>query len=336
MGISLLATAAFIVSQTGCKPVETDDYFNVDPDTLPDNPFDTLTYPISQIDDIEVDSATFVGLHSHIFAKACNRPGCHDGSFEPDFRTVQSAYNSLVYHGITKNYDTNPLPYRVTPGNKDQSMLWHRVSYHNPPNFERMPSSGNALSQLALDNIAAWIDGGAKDIFGNNPTFKSLQPQSWGVVAYSPSGSSTRIDDDRGGVLYQPFTAPANSAIDLWFGYLDETPAGDTVFGDQMSYNKIQFSTSAFDFSSAVEMPLTKEFTLLTAKYVPAAFSQNVGFPLPYTHHITITPSALGFSAGQTVYMRTFVKDSDHSFATEIPKSDSQAWLIGYFSMILQ
>ncbi|MBK7268515.1 MAG: hypothetical protein IPI07_03030, partial [Flavobacteriales bacterium] len=29
--------------------------------------------------------------------------GCHDGTFEPEFRTIASAYNSLVYHPVIAN-----------------------------------------------------------------------------------------------------------------------------------------------------------------------------------------------------------------------------------------
>ena len=62
----------------------------------PDNPFDGIDYSVNEIPSIEVDSSTFLGLHTYIFSKACNQPGCHDGTFEPEFPTVQSAYNYLV------------------------------------------------------------------------------------------------------------------------------------------------------------------------------------------------------------------------------------------------
>ena len=61
-----------------------------DPSDLPFNPFDTLTYPLPEIETIPVDSNGFLGLHHYIFSASCNRPGCHDGTFEPDFRTVES------------------------------------------------------------------------------------------------------------------------------------------------------------------------------------------------------------------------------------------------------
>lgn len=302
---------------------------------MPDfNPFDTLTYPEASIPEVEIDSNSFLGLHHYVFSQSCNVPGCHDGSFEPDFRTVESAYNSLVRHSIVKNYSSNPLDYRVMPGDKGQSMLWKRITEHNPPNFERMPSSGNPLSQDAIDRIGNWIDNGAKDIFGVDPVQTSLQPASYGMLAYLPNQSNQRIDDQRGASPYQPFMAPANDDIELWFGYLEEQPAGDTVFGNVLTVNQLKFSTDPFTFSNAVTVNMTVPFI---PKLEPYAYNTiNVGFPLPYTQTTTVNLTSLGFQAGDIVYCRTYVKDSDHANATEIPQADSPPPLILYFSMILQ
>ena len=67
----------------------------------PANPFDTVTYS-TPIPNVPIDSQSFLGLHQYIFSTTCAVPGCHDGAFEPDFRTVQSAYNTLVLHRVEK------------------------------------------------------------------------------------------------------------------------------------------------------------------------------------------------------------------------------------------
>jgi hypothetical protein len=302
---------------------------------MPFNPFDTLSYPSNQIPQVDIDSNTFLGIQHHILSKSCNVPGCHDGSFEPDFRTVQSSYNTLVRHGIVKNYPTNPLEFRVFPGDKSKSMLWKRISEHNPPNFERMPSSGIALPQHVQNKIGAWIDSGAKDIFGTNPTQSSLQPSGIGLLAYLPNQGNQRIDTVRGGQIYQPFLAPVSQDIDIYFCYLEETAAGDTIFGNALTVNQIKFSKIPFDFTNAVTRNLTvNPFSPLLSNF---AFSSiNVGFPLMYTHKVTINPAALGFQAGDIIYIRTYVKDSDHPTATEIPQVSAQPAFILYYSMILQ
>lgn len=304
--------------------------------TPPFNPFDTLTYPNDNIPTVYIDSATYLGVHNFVFAKRCAQPACHDGTFEPDFRTVQSAYAQLVLHGISKNYTGgSALAYRVKPNDTTRSMLWHRITRHNPPNFELMPSSGNRLPQAEIDAIGRWIMNGARDLFGNLPTMQSLQPTPFGVIAFDISQQNLRVDSIRGGVFYQPFMASTNDTLDLWFGFLDQTAAGDTVLGDVLTYNKIKFSTNPFDFSTATEYTLTKE-NLLTARYLPYFLGQRITINIPYTHHIRIAPRDLGFVAGNLVYMRLYVRDADHSSPTELPQDDSQPYLMSYFSIILQ
>ncbi|MBK7335781.1 MAG: hypothetical protein IPJ00_06285 [Saprospirales bacterium] len=297
----------------------------------PHNPFDDIEYPNNENPTPPVDSNTFLGLHTYVFSKSCNLPGCHDGTFEPDFRTVQSAYNSLVYHPIVKNYPTGPLAYRVSPGDTSQSMMWHRINRHNPPNFERMPSSGNKLTPQVLQKIGAWIMGGAKDIYGQGPSQTSLQPTCYGVVGVLPNQGDFRVDTARGPVFYNPFMTPADEDLTLWFLYLDVTPAGDSTLGNFLTYNKIKFSTNPVDFSNAIE--LNMELTLIP-DFFDSVFSQPAGFPLPHYQKVTINPAALGFLPGQVVYFRTYVKDSDHSAPTEIPENESQIPLQTYFAFI--
>ncbi|MEI7803023.1 MAG: hypothetical protein WCI97_10285, partial [Bacteroidota bacterium] len=59
--------------------------------TIPDNPYDTVNYDETGIPEVPIDSNSFLGIHKYILSKKCGVPGCHDGNFEPDFRTVQSA-----------------------------------------------------------------------------------------------------------------------------------------------------------------------------------------------------------------------------------------------------
>lgn len=298
----------------------------------PPNPFDGIVYPTDTAETVAIDSHTFLGLYTYIFSQRCNQPACHDGTFEPDFRTVMSAYHSLVRHPVIKNYDSDPLPFRVSPGDTSQSMMYHRLTRHNPPNFEQMPSSGIPLPADQLSLIAEWIQSGAPDIYGNMPTQSSLQPACYGVVGYLPDFGGFRVDTIRNGIYYNPFLTPVNADLELWFFYLDVTPAGDTIFGNTLTYNKIEFSTNPVDFSNAVELNLGVE---LIPNLIPSVLSQPLFFPIPYYHKITINPAALGFEVGDLVYLRTFVKDSDHSQPTEIPEDDSQIPLQTYFAFYL-
>ncbi|GIS08784.1 MAG: hypothetical protein CM15mP112_08960 [Flavobacteriales bacterium] len=71
-------------------------------------------------------------LHYNVFMPYCANSGCHDGNFEPDFRTVESSYSTLVYQPVVKNNDNQTYEYRVVPGNSAQSILYARLlSYEN-------------------------------------------------------------------------------------------------------------------------------------------------------------------------------------------------------------
>ena len=209
-------------------------------------------------------------------------------------------------------------------------MLYRRITVHDPPNLERMPSSGTPLGAAEIDAIHQWIVDGAKDVYGNSPTLASLQPTCYGVAAFLPNSNDYRLDTARGAFLFNPFPVPVNQDVEFWFLYVDVTPAGDTVLGNNLTYNRIAFSTNPYDFSNAVELNMT-----IGVKLINGFFSQQAGPLLPYYQNITLKLSDHGFSAGETVYIRTYVQDSDHTTPTEIPKSDSQFAIQSYFSMTL-
>ena len=96
-----------------------------------DNPFNNpdLLPPVDTINNTVIDEESFIGLHTMIFSPTCSNSGCHDGSFEPDFRTIESSYNTLVYQPVIKNDSVNTYTYRVLPGNSGLSALYARLTY---------------------------------------------------------------------------------------------------------------------------------------------------------------------------------------------------------------
>ncbi len=296
------------------------------------NPYDTITYPDTLMNNEPLDSSTFLGLHYYIFSKRCNQPACHDGTFEPDFRTVQSAYNSLVFHPVFKNTPNDDYPYRVTPNDPSLSMMYKRISEHEPPNFEQMPSSGIALPNRQIELIRNWIADGAKDINGNPASQTSSQPNCYGVAAYLPNFNNQRIDTSRVNGQFSAFVAPANQNINFWFLYVDVNENGMEVLGNVLTHNTIKFSNDPYDFSNATTIQMN-----MGLKAINSVFSQPFGTPVPYYQNLTMKPSDYGFSTGDVVYFRTYVKDSDHTNnPTEIPNSSSQFVVQAYFSMYLQ
>ena len=141
---------------------------------LSDNPFDNNNNSNNNNVGGVVDSSSIVGIHKYILTTRCALSGCHDGTFEPDYRTVQSSYSTLVYHPIVKNNATEDFSYRVVPFDTAASVLYERITNCCFVNTnDRMPQDGttnNLLPQENIDAIAKWIMNGAKDIFDNTPS----------------------------------------------------------------------------------------------------------------------------------------------------------------------
>ena len=98
---TMLATLLFI----GCNK-ET---------VIPPNPYDDIVYPTPPAPIDTLDPNNIVAIHKDILRPRCSVPGCHDGSFEPDFRTVQSSTSTMVYAPIIKNNADSTFIYRVIP-----------------------------------------------------------------------------------------------------------------------------------------------------------------------------------------------------------------------------
>ncbi len=287
----------------------------------PFNPFDTITYPAQLVPEVPIDSNTFVGIHKYIFTTRCAIPGCHDGAFEPDFRTVQSAYNTLVYQPVKKNNTAGTFVYRVVPGNVSQSWLHERITTTDGV-LGRMPLYDNMLSIREINRISNWIQQGAPDIFGNSVGIPNANPQSYGLVAnINVSGNDIKVDTIRNGNPFFPFLVPNNSNLTIWFGLYDDvqTPL-------QFTYNKIKFSTDPLNFSNAVELSLVQHA-------VPSFFNNLFGNNKPYFYSYSVNTATL--PNNQIVYFRIYVQDSDHAQPIEIPSGGTQFYIQSYYSLIV-
>ncbi len=133
------------------------------------NPFDEVPNPNGEEEmPIELEATSLPGLHQNIFKPTCANSGCHDGTFEPDFRTLESTYNTLVNHPVIKNDPANSFEFRVVPGNVDASQLIARVTYDIDDNSGIMPlalepdSDYNAKREEYIQNMKDWISAGAQ------------------------------------------------------------------------------------------------------------------------------------------------------------------------------
>ncbi|MCB0705934.1 MAG: hypothetical protein KDC34_11515 [Saprospiraceae bacterium] len=138
------------------------------------NPYDLIdnTQPDSTAT-VLLDPTSLEGLHQQIFARTCANSGCHDGTFEPDFRTIESTYNTLVNHPVIKNDPQGSFTYRVVPGDVSSSQIIARLTYDIDGNSGVMPlalepdSDWPEMKETYIDHVKTWIMAGALNASDN-------------------------------------------------------------------------------------------------------------------------------------------------------------------------
>lgn len=276
-------------------------------DGPPINPFDIPLPPPDMIAP-PPDSSSIVGLHAYIFSKSCAVPGCHDGSFEPDFRTVQSSYSTLVFHPVVKNNAQNSYEVRVKPFDTDASWLFNRVTTDDQI-LGRMPLYDNPLTSGQIQSIKNWIGAGAPDMFGQVSALPNTQPQFEGVAAFLDfSGFEVRVDTIRDGD-FAPFGVLRNRNLTMWFAVQDDS----TALQD-LANSTVYFSADPFDFANATTENMTYSST---AKVVPDFFGPG----REGRFHWNLTVNTGSFPANALTYFRYSVEDGDHSEPLVFPTS---------------
>jgi hypothetical protein len=298
--IILFVTIGLCVGMNSCKK-----------ETV-DNPYDKYNNPpIDTSDNTNLNATSIEGLYQQIFKPTCANSGCHDGTFEPDFRTIQSTYNSLVYQPIIKNDATAPLTYRVVPGNIASSMIIRRLEIDLNGNSGIMPlvvdplSDWPAKKDAYISNIKTWIENGAKDLAGNaaNPVNKVPQLNGMQITA---SGSSTPLSRDVNGTVL----IPANTSnIDIYFSLSDaETAAAN------LTINSAKLSKARDDFSQAINVSATS--------INPVSFAGYSGGAVNYTHKISISGIQAMVSPSNQLFFAVSVSDGTNTVS-----------LPGYYAM---
>lgn len=255
----------------------------------------------------EPDPNSIVGLHKNIFSPRCAVPSCHGGTFEPDFRTVESSYFTLVYQPVVKNTINEKYTYRVVPRDTNNSWLYHRVTKHDSL-IPRMPIYLEALSNDDILHIKTWILNGAPDARGVLPTLANLPPKVEGYYAYN--SSFVRIDNLRAS-WSESFPAPSGQQINFWV-FVDDAETEDK----KLLLNQMKFSLDPNDFSNAATA---------TATWVngPICWGWVVGI---HTGQ---------FPAGSKVYMRYYIKDPISNQIVEMPRNTSYSYYKTNFSFQL-
>jgi hypothetical protein len=272
---------------------------------LPPNPYDEVDYltPPAPVDTLQKN--TLVWLHKNILETRCASPGCHDGNFEPDFRSLESSFATMVYHPVVKNNQDSTFTYRVVPYDTANSVLHERITNCCfVGTNDRMPQDniGVPLEQENIDAIAAWILAGAPDMMGQVRPFPNKKPVIDFFVAANSSFNvdlsvrTNRIDS----IYYNPFIVDHNTAINIIpFITDDNTPISE------LKFNKLRTSYSPDNFSPSA--PGYREYS--------AAFT-NLGQAGQYW---VVPLNTSVFTPGQVVYMRYYTQDDVAGPMVEMP-----------------
>jgi hypothetical protein len=302
----LLILLLGILSVLGCKNELPEPY----------NPYDEVIYNVDFEPVNQSDPNSLTRTHDEVFQPKCNVLGCHDGSFEPDFRTPQSTYSTLVYHSIIKNNALEQYEFRVVPGDTANSVLWQRITdccFVNEN--DRMPQDniGISMPQSAIDQIGNWIMTGAPDLFGNTMNTPNSFPtvSNYGVydVDYDTSFSANRVDDK----WYMPFIMPENMDLNMVINVED-----DQTPNLELLYNKIKISTDINDFSNAIE---------LTAICFD---SEEFNYPFIINFNSSI------FESNQQYFMRYYTSDTSINNLIEFPENEDESYYKSIWSFIVQ
>lgn len=288
-----------------------------------DNPYDSWTVkergPV--IADVPVDPNSIQGLHKNIFKPTCANSGCHDGNFEPDFRSVESSYNSLINRKVTNPDPGNSqMEYRVVPGNATISMLLHRINVFIPGSQGQMPLSWDPGSDWPdkklqyIQNITNWINDGCKDQFGKTAAANDFPPQAGGMIVFA-NGSSTPLA--RSGK--NPVDLPSGTtSVKIMVAYSDDkTPVNG--FGN----TTINFSTNPYEYLQA-DQPMTVAGSPFNATGLS-------GTKVDYWHSFTLNISSLGAAPNDVIWVRTKTTDNVNP-PVFIPAPESSFNTIKYFT----
>ena len=265
------------------------------------NPWDDLNN-----DEDSTALTGFADIHKNILEPKCANPACHDGTFEPDFRTIEGSYNTLVYHPVTKNDEDLTYAHRVVPGDIGASWMYNRITTTNDT-LGQMPLYAPPLSQAEIDKVVAWINGGAKDVRGEEPIAPNEVPQFDWYVAFSGdvNWSGNRIDNTRQGWEF-PFEVEANDTVRFLFHMSDDMTL------------PVQFSNFKFFLSHSDEYTATTSFDaqFYFGDYWTVAFPPNT------------------FTVGDTNYF--YLRYSDGDNTVNSPEFDSPWWYKDHCSFYIK
>lgn len=293
-----------------------------------ENPYDSLVYDstTTTAPTAALEEGNFAWLHEKIFKPTCANSGCHDGTFEPEFRTIGAAYNSLVNEPVISNNSTNSFVHRVVPGSASQSWLHERMTTFVENTSGMMPLTTEPTSDWPtkrdyyIQKVTEWINAGAPDMYGNPaPAAQAnMPPQVYGLAIF-PHGNTTNPYPRNPNNIYGigEILVPA-AQVDVWILPYDDN-AGVNLFQSV----GVKVSSSVSDFSESPLVPFA-----LQSPINADDFGNN-----PNQFYYMGTVDLTGTPSGTLKFVRTYVSDGVQPSPTEIPNSSSAYFWYLLFSL---
>ena len=301
-----------IIAAASCKKNETE------------NPFDCINRADNSNPDFgAINEDNFAFLHESVFKPTCANSGCHDGTFEPEFRSISSAYNSLVNHPVISNDETNSYSKRVTPGNYNESFLYARLTEFIPNTSGIMPlevdqnSDWNTLSSTYISLIQSWITAGAPDMYGNLPGQgdANLPPSIDGLVILPENNTTSPYARDPDEIGLTPILVDA-AIIDVWVLVTDDQLASLDV-----PVTELKSAATISALTTATSVAYSNSSTLNALD-----FSGN---NTTFYHKTSLDLS--GYSSGDVIYLRNILNDGEQDLDVEIPSENSSTVITSIF-----
>jgi hypothetical protein len=305
-GVFLFAIL-FVSILTGCEE-----------EAVPANPFEDQ---VSNQDTVrleveEVESATIAGIYQNAFKPTCANVGCHDGTFEPDFRTLESAYNTLVYQEPIKN--DGRFDYRVDPGSVETSVIMARLNNTlSPPMPIQLEPDSDwfEFGDDYIEDIRTWIENGALDIMGQEPSVEGALFRLEGAFAMQNDSILRRFDTRN---PLRLFVDSVNESY-LYFALSHTDLDLQTLEGSI----EVGFSRDPDSFENSMES---------FVDYLPSSIMHYGydGVSIPYHFRVEVHPE--DFEAGETYYMRLYLRPGGQ-IDQEIPSESALFHLKKYYSI---
>lgn len=291
-------------------------------EVTPINPYDDIDNTIQDDSTAIDDSSSIVTIHRDILLPRCSTPGCHDGAFEPDFRTISSSYSTLVYQPIIKNNDSNQFKYRVIPFNSIESVLHERITNCCFVNVnDRMPQDliGTPLPDRDIERIKDWIEAGAQNYMGDLPVYPNFEPTINNFSLYDASDyPKTGTVEKYSANKFREDTTTGGSKLLLDTGlsvFMIVKIEDDSTAEADLQNVQLNFSLQQDKFESP--------FKTVAGTYYDAS--------TPKWHFIFDIDNTI--PTNTTIYIQVVANDGDHPFNTENPSYISSNYRKRFWSM---